>query len=560
MGRPGTKAKRLAEPAPVSREPAPHHSATTTVEAEYIRNTPFARRRKFGQFFTPETVAALMCDWILQKNPKTVLDPAVGCGVFLRAALKSSAKKIRFDCYDIDEKIISYIGQQHRRMAAFHVRDFLQAEVSKKYDAAILNPPYLRHHDMNYSHDIHEEISSLVGSPISKTANAYVMFVMKACLHLKEGGRGAFIIPTEWSNANFGASFKDYLINKAGLRGIIYFSNCSEIFDDALTTSCILLVENGAKPLEKIPVTYVEGASAVSIFSGVAKMKSHHKTSLIDAQTLVSAAKWDYLIKNGEQRELAGFISLGDIAQTKRGIATGANDFFHVRSGAAKDLGIRQNNVIPCIGKASDVKGILFSDSDFAKLVREDRKTSLITLHGELNKAEKNYVAYGQSIGLHERYLLSKRSPWYSMESRLPAPIWAAVFGREGLRFIYNEAGISNLTTFHGIYPHRQDKPFLRALTVVLNSRIVQERARAHIRVYGGGLLKFEPRDLLQIQIPDLRSVSDATLKRLAACLPLSSKDRMNEDKTDDIVRHATAEAASKALPSRSAMPPSGRT
>lgn len=560
MGRPGTKAKRLAEPAPVSREPAPHHGTMTTVEAEYIRNTPFARRRKFGQFFTPETVAALMCDWILEKNPKTVLDPAVGCGVFLRTALKSSAKKIRFDCYDIDENIIGYIGQPHRRMAEFHVRDFLRAEVSKKYDAAILNPPYLRHHDMNYPHDIHEEISSLVGSPISKTANAYVMFVMKTCHHLKEGGRGVFIIPTEWSNANFGASFKDYLINKAGLRGIIYFSNCSEIFEDALTTSCILLVEKGAAPLKNIPVTYVEGASAGSIFSSVAKMKAHYKTTQIDARTLASPAKWDYLIKNGKQLDLAGFINLSDIAQTKRGIATGANDFFHVSNAVVQDLGIRQNNVIDCIGKAADVKGILFSDSDLAKLVKEGRKTSLIALDGELNKAEKNYVAYGQSIGLHERYLLSKRSPWYSMESRLPAPIWAAVFGREGLRFIYNEAGISNLTTFHGIYPHRQDKTFLRALTVVLNSRIVQERARAHIRVYGGGLLKFEPRDLLEIQIPDMRAISDATLKRLATCLPSSSKGSMDDNKVDDLVRHATAEAASKALPSRSAKPPSGRT
>ena len=38
-----------------------------------------------------------------------------------------------------------------------------------------------------------------------------------------------------------------------------------------------------------------------------------------------------------------------------------------------------------------------------------------------------------------------------------PAPIWVSVFNRNGLKFIRNEAGISNLITFHCVYLKQSD-------------------------------------------------------------------------------------------------------
>jgi adenine-specific DNA-methyltransferase len=105
------------------------------------------------------------------------------------------------------------------------------------------------------------------------------------------------------------------------------------------------------------------------------------------------------------------------------------------------------------------------------------------------------------------------------MEQREPAPIWAAVFGRQSLRFVWNTAALSNLTTFHCLYPKVADPHFAAALTACLNSRLVQQTANHQLRVYGGGLLKFEPRDLLSIQVPDLPLVPRSTLKLLSAAL-----------------------------------------
>ena len=58
---------------------------------------------------------------------------------------------------------------------------------------------------------------------------------------------------------------------------------------------------------------------------------------------------------------------------------------------------------------------------------------------------------------------------------------------------------------------------FAAALAACLNSAEVQSSALQQSRVYGGGLRKVEPRDLLAIQVPDLRLASSETIKRLAA-------------------------------------------
>ena len=106
-----------------------------------------------------------------------------------------------------------------------------------------MNPPYIRHRELTGYDDARARLSLKAGFVIPKSANLYVYFVVKACLHLVSGGRGAFLIPTEWMNANFSSSFKKFLISEGGLNQIVMFSGCSNIFQDALTTASILLVE-----------------------------------------------------------------------------------------------------------------------------------------------------------------------------------------------------------------------------------------------------------------------------------------------------------------------------
>jgi adenine-specific DNA-methyltransferase len=402
-----------------------------------------------------------------------------------------------------------------------------------------MNPPYMRHHGLDYKCDIHALISIVGKVKISKLSNSYLLFVIKACELLKSGGRAAVIIPTEWANANFGQSLKDYLLENNYLRHIIYFSNAAEIFSDALTTACILFIEKENKPTPQIATSYLHSSENLNI-NKILNDKS--LTKFIDSSKLRHSSKWDYLIKCGPVVELSGFVPLSELAFTKRGIATGANNYFHLTLTETQKFKIDSSHTLPCVGKAQDVKKFLFSKTDYSQLIKDNKRTHLIVFDSKISDSEMEYIKNGEELDLPNRFLLSRRKPWYFMENRSPAPIWAAVFGRKNLKFIYNEAMVSNLTTFHGIYPSDSRPKFIRALVVALNSKVVQEQARSNVRVYGGGLLKFEPNDILDIKVPNLTYATEETIQHLDYFFSKIG-DFNYEDKIDELVIKAANES-----------------
>ena len=57
---------------------------------EFIQESSLIRRKKLGQFFTPEIIAKWMAEWAIQKNTETVLDPSLGLGILAREALNKT--------------------------------------------------------------------------------------------------------------------------------------------------------------------------------------------------------------------------------------------------------------------------------------------------------------------------------------------------------------------------------------------------------------------------------------------------------------------------------------
>jgi len=154
-----------------------------------------------------------------------------------------------------------------------------------------------------------------------------------------------------------------------------------------------------------------------------------------------------------------------------------------------------------------DVKNKFFTKNDFVKLVNNNRKVFLFDAIGSNEDKVKDYIKKGEKLGIHQKYLTSCRTPWYSIENRPPAPIWVSVFNRTGLKFIRNEANISNLTTFHCIYPVQSnlfDNIKIDLLFAYLITDVAKEIFEDNSREYGNGLQKFEPNDLNKAQMLDL--------------------------------------------------------
>src|SRR5438067_9213744 len=99
MGRPGKKHVRLGLAAPASkplfdgfddeRSPAPPTETyrlpvgfdSSKPEESYARLVPPTHRRRLGQYFTPQPIADLLCQWAARAEPRTMLDPAAGTGI-----------------------------------------------------------------------------------------------------------------------------------------------------------------------------------------------------------------------------------------------------------------------------------------------------------------------------------------------------------------------------------------------------------------------------------------------------------------------------------------------
>ncbi|NKJ01922.1 hypothetical protein [Novosphingobium sp. SG707] len=250
---------------------------------------------------------------------------------------------------------------------------------------------------------------------------------------------------------------------------------------------------------------------------------------------LAGTDKWEPLLQGHRGEARAGFVPLAQLAQFRRGIATGANGFFLLNAQKVADLGIDPARCLPCVGRATAVRGLIW---------RGGGDGLLLNLSDPLMSAEAAYVAQGAAQGLPSRYILAHRQPWYGMERRAVAPIWGAVFARGALRFIHNAAGWSNLTCFHGIYPFSDDPLLHQALVLCLNCDSVRAASRLHGRVYGGGLNKFEPNDLKGLMVPDLRLADRALLEEMAAHLALldaAPEDQARRRKADELAEEAAS-------------------
>lgn len=477
------------------------------LEKEYKKQTSLLHRKKYAQFFTPEPVAKIMIDWIMDKpNIQSLLEPAFGLGVFSRLILKEK-KNINITSFDIDPVIFDVAKQNFNNFSNinYFLEDYLFNDWNNKYDAIICNPPYFKFHDYESKKAL-AEIKKRLKINLSGFTNVYALFLLKSIFQLKENGRAAYIIPSEFLNSDYGKLVKEYLIKSKTLKHIILFDFKENIFDDAFTTSAIILLKKN-NFTDKISFSNIKDLEELKAYPNVPTLE-------YEVEILNPNIKWRTYYSKQNSKKYKDLIPFRNVAKVVRGIATGANDYFTFNQSKAEKHKIAKDCLLPCITKSKDVTSPFFTKEIFENLKKKDANIYLIdACVNETDINIQKYIDIGEKIGVNKKYLTSKRTPWYSLENRPPSPIWVGVFNRNGLKFIRNEANISNLTTFHCIYPNSNllykiniDLLFAYLLTDVANQIFSDNR-----REYGDGLKKFEPNDLNNALMLDLSKLDNET-------------------------------------------------
>jgi len=466
-----------------------------TSEQKYAATVSLEHRKKYAQFFTPESIAVFMCKWVMQGMHKTkILEPAYGLGIFSRILAQSTTLSI--DAYEIDSKIFSVASSERPKRVNLWNEDYFKSEWGLKYDAIVCNPPYLKFHDYDNASYI-SDVNSHLGINLNGFTNIYALFLLKSIAQLQVGGRLAYIVPSEFLNADYGVGVKRALLKSNTLKHVIVvdFTKCA--FDDALTTACILLCEN-----TKSDTIRFSTLTDVRRLDECLDVYMEYNIRDIEADI-----KWKAYYEEGNSTKYHHLVPFSNFAKVSRGIATGANDYFTFKQSKISDFNIPEECMMPCVCKASDAPKAFFTLKDFENLANSDKTVFLF--NGCANNRHPNvgrYIALGEQLGINKRYLTANRKPWYSIENRPPAPIWVSVFNRNGLRFVRNEANICNLTTFHCVYP--KDVIDTDVLFAYLITDVAKEIFLDNSRQYGNGLVKFEPNDLNKGMVADLSLLS----------------------------------------------------
>jgi adenine-specific DNA-methyltransferase len=490
-------------------------------------------RKKKGQFLTPTRVAEFMSLWGMQDKAQSILDPAVGTGIFLDRAsklLRSSNWKL----YGIDVEQVLLNATSLRlkliglptdkdKIKLLH-EDFLKSNLEQEliFDLVICNPPYLKFHNYDRQSGINV-IEKKFGLKFSKLTNIYSLFFIRATPLVKNDGRMAFITPSEFFYTRYGEELKKFLIRNWTIEAFILFDFSKIIFNGALTTAVITLLRknpsvnrHAVKFIRVIewPEDYQVLMRAVT--EGV-RDDRYYSIFQIAQEDLNPSVNWLIYFGGGNYNGIIEkLVPLSELAQINRGIATGHNKFFTLNQNEVELYKIEDRFLKPVISKAAQCKGYEFTRDNYEKLKKKGEKVFLLYIFEEPSKNLWNYIKWGESMGVHQRYLTRNRRPWFSMEKGKVAPILATVFSRNRMRFILNKTNCLHLTAFHGIYPNFDDMTLIKALLAFLNSNLCSEIQAVMRREYGGGLHKFEPSDLEKLLVLNVTTLSAEDAKKLA--------------------------------------------
>ena len=451
-------------------------------------------RRKSGAIFTPQKIVRAMIDWAETRgSPHRIVEPGAGPAPFLLEAAKRFPKS-QLIAYENDP-LAALLARANLAAAGLSERscvllqDFRSAEFEQANGQTLFvgNPPYVRHHLITPEWKAWLKTTAAeMGIKASALAGLHVYFFLTIARQAKAGDYGALVTAAEWLDVNYGQVVRDLFLGRLGGQSVTIIEPAAEPFPGVASTGAITTFEIDSRP----------PSARFSRIASLDDLDSLRGGMDVGRERLQSETRWSHLTGATPQRR-EGFIELGELFAVHRGQVTGANRIWIAGPYSTE---LPQRTTYAAVTRARELiqSGLELWYADNLRRV-VDLPEDLSDFEGVELTAVRRFLAWAERMGARESYVARHRKAWWSVGLRDPAPILATYMARRPPAFVINKANARHLNIAHGLYPR---EPLSDEILAQVARYLREAASTSGGRVYSGGLVKFEPKEMERILIP----------------------------------------------------------
>ncbi|WP_143270190.1 hypothetical protein [Bradyrhizobium sp. Ghvi] len=387
---------------------------------------------------------------------------------------------------------------------------------SQRFDRIVANPPYIA------IERLHPEIKSAALSTaldhdvqITANGNAWYAFLCAAITLLKPNGSLCFLLPAAWDFANYAAPLRRSI--SAYFSAVEIYRTKDPIFraEDVQDGSIVLIARGRRQRQANGTTSRAEVASTDELINVLASPDRGETLHLQSDATTASG-------EDSHQR-----CRLGDLIAIRLGVVTGDTSYFLLTESRRRELGLPRSSVTPVLSRARHLVTSRMTKAQWEKLRNSDERVWLFTPTAQAMKtpAVKAYLSYGRKGGCNmTNHKISTRRSWHKLSA--PTNCDAFLSGMSTSLPWLSFREMAALTATNTLYTVKfVDRDLDEKRKIAIGMSMITSSARNQLRhrgrSYAAGLLKHEPCDLLEIEVPtlDYNTVSWGVYREAIAAL-----------------------------------------
>lgn len=464
----------------------------------YERLVSGRNRRRLGTFFTPPAVVDFMLGRAedLLGAPAVVIDPGAGVGAFSLAAGRRWPQA-QVAAVDVNVVTLGLMAARSDGNISLVLEDYLSWALGGDVPEAhprlwIGNPPYTRHQELTpaVKERAAEASQGLVKSGLAGLSAYFLAVTLRA---MGPDDALCFLLPGSWTDARYGRPLRSALRDLAR-RPIEFYGFGSEldVFPGTRVTAMVTVVGPSRPTGDQTLTTSLARIEPSGVVTGRAVARDRLDGAIEGLGT------WLWRRKRSVVKDS---VPLGDVARVRRGVATGANDFFLLTDG--DQLRYPPAATLPAVRRLRSITGHRLTPDAHARLGAIGERRWLLRLADPSllsAPAVEAWLRAAEDAGVPAGYLASHRDPWYLVEAVEPPDVILSPMGKQRMRAVVNDVRAVPSNSLYGIY--LADASVAAQVANWLNGANGQIALFEHARAYGAGLFKLEPKDVLAVRIP----------------------------------------------------------